>query len=169
MTLPSVLTAKLPTALFNVLGVGSVAFLLGENLGGLNGGVAGAIAGTAVAIIGQILSHRALMKRQKIDSAISLDQERDKVMDRSNKVHEAEITFMQRQVTYHEDLERTERNRLHAMVGEVQRCMAHIRGVEAFLIEHNFEPPKFQFKSFDEIVQMYPLPDPPTASSPPPE
>ena len=172
MSLSTVLTTNLPSKIVNVIGVGTLSFFFGETLGGFNGGIAGAIAGLVVAIVGQILSNRALMNKQKTEGAISIDQERDRVMERANQVHQQEVEFlrsahqkelefMRRQVTYHETLELTVRKRLHSMVGEVQRCALHIRLQDAEMIENKLKPLGFEVRNFQDIVEMYPLPDAP--------
>jgi hypothetical protein len=167
------------------LGVGGGGFIFGDAVGGINGGVAGAIAGVIVALVTAGLNALVTLRRQNTEGAIAIDKERDAIFQRANEIHAAEKTmlmehharenelssrekaFLQRQVTYHELLEKVTRERLHAMVGEVQRGVTHIR-----LIEQNLQAeiaalnlPAFKIKNFDEIVAMYPLPNPPVAQS----
>lgn len=177
MTLPFL--TNIPTHIAASTGVTVGGFVLGDVLGGIGGGVAGAIAGAVVGLIGAILTALITMRKQNTEGAIAIDRERDAIVDRVNQVHSAEIAmlnaqhardkeltarekeFLQRQITYHEQLELAARKRLHAMVGEVQRCVTHIRLTDNFISAQQLTPPSFTVRTFDEIVQTYPLPEQP--------
>src|ERR1041385_3102638 len=155
MTFPTFLTSNPLSIAGKLIGMVALSFLFGQEIGGVSGGLAGAISGMIVAVVGQFVSHRAVLKKQRTDGAISLDQERDLLMTRANNVHQREVAFMQRQVEYHEQLESVARERLHAIVGEFQRCVGRIRILEGLLEKKEVEVPVFTFKRFDEIVEMY--------------
>jgi hypothetical protein len=186
-TMPLSFLTPFSATIPQVTGAGILAFVLGDAAGGVSGGVIGAICGAVVFLIGQLLSHLRQTRLQHTNSAIQLDQERDKLMDRANEVHEAAVAFLREkmassealhgreaaflrdQVRYHEQLDLTARERLHALVGEVQRCCAHIRKTEEFIAltskampDGTVVPDKFVQKNYDEIVALYPLPSAPT-------
>jgi hypothetical protein len=160
MTLPYL--TQLPGTALKISGLSAaIAFFLVDSISGLNAGVVGAITGAIVAVLGTVLSHIRQKQALRTSGAVTIDQERDKLMERADKLQQQERDFMQRQVNYHERLEMVARQRLHAIIGEVQRCVLHIRTIDGFLVEHQFTPPPFTVKNFDDIVEMYPLPKPP--------
>jgi hypothetical protein len=188
MTLPTV--SQILPGMAHVTGVGFLAYLTADALG--SNGIVGLIAGAVVALIVEGLRTMAMLRKEKreagkqrTDGAILIDQERDRIADRADRVHQQEVTmlnqlharemeslrhstatekeFLQRQVTYHESLELVGRKRLHAMVGEVQRCVMYIRTTEALMREHRLTPEAFKLKSFEDILELYPLPEEPAA------
>src|SRR5687768_8686975 len=70
---------------------GVVGFVFGNGAGGVSGAVAGTIAGAVVGLIGAVLSAMIVLRKQTTDAAIALDQERDAIMERANKVHQQEV------------------------------------------------------------------------------
>lgn len=154
------------------LGVTVGGFIMGDAIGGINGGLAGAIAGGIVGLIGAILTALLTLRKQNTDGAIAIDRERDAILERTNNLHQAEVQFLrtqasqekeflQRQVVYHENLELVTRKRLHAMVGEVQRCVIYIRLCDEAKRTNQAPPAEFTLKTFEDIVSMYPLPEHP--------
>jgi hypothetical protein len=141
MTFPTV--TQLAPALARITGISLLGFVASDLVSG--SGAQGVLAAILVTLIVHGFKALAQIRQQKIentrlrtDGTIAIDQERDKLADRAEKVHQQEIEslnkqhtreiaflresagkekrFLQNQVNYHERLELVTRKRLHAMV-----------------------------------------------------
>lgn len=100
----------------------------------------------------QLIENQEYIERRRI--------EHEKEIESGRKTAE----FLRQQLRYKEELEVIARNRAHAALDEVQRCVFRIRDYEVFMREITrdsvpFEP--FQIKTNKEIVGFEEIPSPP--------
>jgi DNA anti-recombination protein RmuC len=81
-----------------------------------------------------------------------LSEELQRVTVRLEEVHQKEIQFLQEQLRHRGNLEVQARNRTHAALAEVQRCVMTIRAYEEAMRERDVEFEPFPFKTYEEII-----------------
>jgi predicted CopG family antitoxin len=81
-----------------------------------------------------------------------LSEELQRVTVRLEEVHQKEIQFLQEQLRHRGNLEVQARNRTHAALAEVQRCVMTIRAYEEAMRERDVEFQPFPFKTYEEII-----------------
>ena len=139
--------------LFYALLAGALAFTGGELLikSGLIAGVMAAIATLAVE---GLRTYVALRKERLAEFTV--------IEERAAILRAEERKFLQSQIAYLEVVELTTRKRMHAMTAEVQRAILHIHLCEEVAKDNILvELPEFKVKTFEEIVEAFPLPESP--------
>jgi len=147
--------------LFYALLAGALAFTGGELLikSGLIAGVMAAIATLAV----EGLRTYVALRKERLAEFVTIEE-------RAAMLRAEERKFLQSQIAYLEEVELTTRKRMHAMTAEVQRAILHIHlceDVTNTMACHNcktisvFTLPEFKVKTFDQIVEAFPLPESP--------
>jgi hypothetical protein len=81
-------------------------------------------------------------------------------IERRRVAHEKEVQFLRQQLRYKEELEVIARNRAHAAMAEVQRCVFRIRDDED-LLRGRIEFQPFKLKTHAEIFGQEEIPSPP--------
>lgn len=146
-----------PAAGIHVVAIGAGSALLGAIVDGLGGAEGGAIAGVVVAIVVETIRSIIVLRKQRVDNVMLIDDRRDKLEERDAQLHAKEIAFMQIQVDRAQKLELVSRKRVHALSNEVQRCMLYIRVCQERLKAGVAVDP-FKERTLEEIVEPYPLP-----------
>jgi len=145
------------TKLFYVGMASGLAYIGGELL--VKGGVLAAIVGGLVALGVEGLRTLVAFRKSKLEEFAAIKQALE-------ALHEEEKSFWQSQITYFEALEKVNRERIHTVFGELQRCNAYIRTCNEIARLHIcggdiLVLPAFQAKSYDELTSAHPLPEPP--------
>lgn len=108
------------------------------------------------------LSTQLIILHDKLNGLEStLDRERQESIDVRREAAEARM-FHREQLRYWEALDNAYRNRFHAIQGELQRLSNALLKLQLlYKQDANREPPEIETRSFDSIVEAYPLPTPP--------
>lgn len=106
--------------------------------------------------LGHVVLELTDKERARLEEALA------RVAEQAEKVHAQELQFLQEQLRHRGNLEVQARNRTHAALAEVQRCIMTIREHEELLKEHEsyfkgrelpFTPFRaFIFKTYEEII-----------------
>lgn len=135
-----------------VLVSAGLGYVTGELL--VKNGLIAAAVGGIVAVMIEALKTVVALRKQRVSEFTVIERRSDEVHAQAEKFYEAQIEYYQAQ-------ERTTRQRLHAIMGEIQRGVLHIRNLEDLLHEKGIEAPRFDVRSVDEIIARYPLPEAP--------
>ena len=92
-----------------------------------------------------------------------LEQALQRVAEQAEKVHAQELQFLQEQLRHRGNLEVQARNRTHAALAEVQRCVMTIRAYEEEMREQKLAFAPFVFKTYEEIIGDDKIPTIPSA------
>lgn len=81
-----------------------------------------------------------------------LEEALQRVAEQAEKVHAKELQFLQEQLRHRGNLEVQARNRTHAALAEVQRCVMTIRAHEEAMRANDVTFIPFAFKTYEQII-----------------
>jgi predicted CopG family antitoxin len=87
-----------------------------------------------------------------------LEESIERVTVRLEEIHQKELQFLQEQLRHRGNLEVQARNRTHAALAEVQRCVMAIRAHEEIMRNGELPFAPFVFKTYEEIIGVDKIP-----------
>ena len=96
--------------------------------------------------LGHVVLELTDKERGRLEEAI------ERVTVRLEEIHQKELQFLQEQLRHRGNLEVQARNRTHAALAEVQRCVMTIRAHEEIMRTRELPFAPFVFKTYEEII-----------------
>lgn len=102
--------------------------------------------------LGHVVLELTDKERGRLEEAI------ERVTVRLEEIHQKELQFLQEQLRHRGNLEVQARNRTHAALAEIQRCVMAIRAHEEIMRNRELSFAPFVFKTYEDIIGVDKIP-----------